>query len=160
MSDIALPDGLMTLFKTGARALVNACAVQGQTGPQRVESMATYSQGEISKWCSENYPALMPLHVIGILEAATGKPVMTRLLASLTGHQLVPIADGEREPLDLMSEIVRSTGSHARFTAQAAEALEDQKVTPGEAKALLTALLKHQEEMGRLANRLAALAGA
>lgn len=158
MSDTALPDGLMTLLKTGARALVNACAAPGQTGPERVEAMASYSRGEISKWCSENYPSLMPLHVIGILEAATGKPIMTRMLASLTGHQLVPSAAGD--PLDLMAEIVRLTGSHARFMTRAAEALEDQKVTPGEAKALLATALRHQEDMGRLVTRLASAAGA
>lgn len=160
MSDTALPDGLMPLIKTATRSLVLACAAPGQTGPQRVEQLTGYSQGVISRWIGEAYPAVMPLEVVGLLEAAIGKPLVTRLFASLTGHKLEPVPDSSPAPLDLMSEVFRSTGSHARFTAQAAEAWEDQKITPGEVKALLAALLKHQEEMGRLANRLAALAGA
>lgn len=164
MSDTALPeslpDGLITLIKTATRALILAFAAPGSTGPERVEQITGFSRGAISRWQGDNYRDLMPIDVVFQLESALGKPIFSRMLASLTGHALEPVAKGEGAPLDLMSEIVRSTGSHARFTAQAAEALEDQKVTPGEAKALLLSLLKHQEDMGALAARLATLAGA
>lgn len=159
MSDTALPDGLMPLIKTATRSLVLACAAPGQTGPQRVEQLTGYSQGVISRWIGEAYPAVMPLEVVGLLEAAIGKPLVTRLFASLTGHKLEPVAAPEAAPLDLMAEVFRSTGSHARFTAAAADAWEDQKITPGEAKALLQAVMKHVEDMGAIATRLAKLAG-
>ncbi|TCR69714.1 hypothetical protein [Bosea sp. BK604] len=160
MSDTALPDGLMTLFKTGARALVLACAAPGQTGPQRVESITGFSQGQISKWGSENDPALMPLHVVGILEAASGKPIMTRMLATLTGHRLEALAEGGDAQVDLMTDIVRITGSHARFQSTAADALEDQKLTPGEVKELIKSGMAHMDQMSALLRRLAPLAGA
>lgn len=153
-----MPDGLITLIKTATRALILAFAAPGSTGPERVEQITGFSRGAISRWQGDAYRDQMPLEVVFQLESALGKPIFSRMLASLTGHRLEPIA-GAPVRFDLMGEVVRSTGSHARFTAQAAEALEDQRVTPGEAKALLATLLKHQEDMGRLAGRLANLAG-
>lgn len=164
MSDTALsatgmPEGLTTLLKSAARSLVNACAAPGQTGPQRVEAMTGYSAGQISKWQSENDPTLMPVHVVAQLEAATGSPVFSRQLASLSGHQLVPIGMGPSDDFCLMQAVIRSSGSHARFTAQAAEALDDGKLTRGELKAMLQTLLAHQDETGAIARRLAERAG-
>lgn len=159
LPDDAMPEGLTTLLKTAARALVNACAAPGQTGPQRVEAMTGYSAGQISKWQSENDPTLMPVHVVAVLEAATGQPVFSRALASLSGHQLVPVADSETVDFCLMSAVVASTGSHHRFASQALDALADQKLTPGEIKALLKTAMRHQQEMGDIARRLAERAG-
>lgn len=159
LSNSALTDGLLTLLKTASRALVNACAAPGQTGPQRVEAMTGYSAGQISKWQSENDPALMPIHVVALLESATGQPIFSRAIASLSGHQLVPVADGEAAEFCLMSAVVASTGSHNRFASEAMEALSDRKLTRGEIKALLKTALKHQEEMGDIARRLAERAG-
>lgn len=160
MSDTRLPDGLITLIKTATRALVLACAAPGSSGPERVEDMTGYSRGQISRWQGDNYRDLMPIDVAFQLEVMTGKPIFTRMLATLTGHRIEPAETGENAPFDLMTDAVRATGSHHRFMAQASEALEDQKVTPGEAKALLQSLLRHQEHLGEMAMRLAALAGA
>jgi hypothetical protein len=159
VSDIALPDGLPVLLKTASRALVNACAAPGQTGPQRVEAMTGYSAGQISKWQSENDPALMPIHVVAILEAATGQPVFSRTLASLSGHQLVPVAHPNEEEFCLMRSVVATTASQGRFAAQAMDALADQKLTRGEFKGLLATALRNQEELGELVRRLAERAG-
>ncbi|QEL26132.1 hypothetical protein FQV39_28635 [Bosea sp. F3-2] len=160
MSDIALPDGLLPLLKTASRALVNACAAPGQTGPQRVEALTGYSLGQISKWQSESAPDLIPIHIVAVLEAATGKPIVTRMLASLTGHGVAPISDEIGSAGDLMLDVVRITGSHARFTTAAAEALEDQKLTPGEVKALLKSAMAHVDQMTALIGRLAPLVDA
>lgn len=159
MSDTALPEGLMTLLKTAARSLVNACAAPGQTGPQRVEAMTGYSAGQISKWQSENDPTLMPIHVVAILEAATGQPIFSRQLASLSGHQLVPVADGPSDEFCLMRTVVAMTSSHNRFASQAMEALADQRLTRGEFKGLLKSAIKIQEEQGDVIRRLAERAG-
>lgn len=159
MSDTPLPDGLFILLKTGGRALVNACAVQGQTGPQRVEQITGYSQGVISRWVNENYPVLMPLEVVGILEAATGKPIVTRMLASLSGFHLQVAAEGEEPAADIMSDVMRITGSHARFTAAASDAWEDQKLTPGEIKSLIQTGMAHVDQMTGLLGRLAKMVG-
>lgn len=160
MSDTALPDGLITMIKTATKSLIMACAVPGSTGPQRVQQLTGFSQGEISRWQGDQYPHLMPIETACLLESVTGKPIFSRMLAQLSGHRLEPIGDNPDDEADLMGAVMRATGSHARFTAKAAEALEDQKVTPREAKELLTALFQHQDQMTALANRLASLAGA
>lgn len=161
MSDTALPaapEGLITLIKTATRSLILACAAPGQTGPERVEQMTGFSRGAISRWQGENYRDLIPLDVVFQLESALGKPIFSRMLASLTGHELTPLATPEAGDFCLMSAVIRTTGSHSRFAAQAAEALEDQKVTPGEAKALLKSILKNQEDLSAVAKQLAKLA--
>lgn len=160
MSDTALPDGLITMIKTATRALIMACAAPGSTGPQRVEQLTGYSQGVLSRWQGDQYPHLMPIEVACMLESVTGKPIFTRMLAQLSGHRIEPVGADPDDETDLMGAVMRATGSHARFTTKAAEALEDQKVTPREAKELLVALLAHQDQMTALANRLAKLAGA
>ena len=159
MSDTALPEGLLVLLKTASRALVNACAAPGQTGPQRVEAMTGYSQGQISKWQSENDPALMPIHVAGILEAATGQPIFSRMLASLTGHQLVPVTAANDDDFCLMRSVMATTAAQGRFAAQAMEALADQKLTRGEFKGLLATAIRNQEELGEVIRKLAERAG-
>lgn len=155
-------DGLITLMKTSVRALVLACNAPGQTGPERVEQMTGYSRGAISRWCGDNYRDLPPLDVVFQLESAIGKPIVSRMLASLTGHHVVPLGDDAAATgtADLMSGVMRATGSHARFVAKAAEAMEDEVITPGEAKTLLAKILKHQQDMGEIARLLAVKAGA
>jgi hypothetical protein len=156
-----LSDGLVTLMKTSVRALVLACNAPGQTGPERVEQMTGYSRGTISRWCGDRYTDLPPLDVVFQLESAIGKPIVSRMLASLTGHQVVPLSEDAMVSgaADLMSGVMRATGSHARFVAKAAEAMEDEVITPGEAKALLAKILKHQQDMGEIAQLLAKKAG-
>ena len=161
LSERAMPDGMITMIKTATRALILACAAPGSTGPERVEQLTGYSRGAITRWQGDQYPAVIPLETVCLLESLLGKPIFSRMLAQLSGHRVEPAGEGEAcDGSDLMGAVMRSTGSHARFTAKAAEALEDQKVTPREAKDLLAALLAHQDQMGALAARLANLAGA
>lgn len=162
MSDTALPaapDGMITMIKTATRSLILACAAPGQTGPERVEQMTGFSRGTISRWQGDNYRDLIPLDVVFLLESAIGKPIFSRMLATLTGHELAPLVAAEEGGFCLMQGVIRSTGSHSRFAAQAAAALEDQKITAREAKDLLRSILKHQEDMSDIAKRLAAIAG-
>lgn len=159
LPETPMPEGLTTLLKSAARSLVNACAAPGQTGPQRVEALTGYSAGQISKWQSEADPTLMPVHVVAQLEAATGCPVFTRALASLSGHHVVPAAMGQGSDFDLMQAVTRLTAHHSRFATQACEALEDGKLSRGEMKQLLATLLAKQEETGRIALLLAEKVG-
>lgn len=153
-------DGLVTMMKTAVRALVLACAAPGETGPERVERMTGFSRGAISRWCGDNYRDLPPLDVVFQLESRIGKPIVSRMLASLTGHEVRPVEDRDgTQVTDLMAGVLRSTGSHARFVAKAAEAMEDDKITPGEAKELLAKILKHQQDMAEIAKLLALKAG-
>ena len=159
MNDTALPDGLLTMIKTATRALVAAAAVPGSTGPERVEQLTGYSRGQISKWCSDSFPVIMPPEVMFLLEFVVQKPIFSGVLAALTGHQLVSLSDAD--PVDgrtLMNGVVDLTGSHSRFVTSLTEGLADMQMTPGEAKASLKAGMTHQDQLNQMLQRLAEIA--
>ncbi len=159
MTDTALPDGLLTMIKTATRALVAAAAVPGSTGPERVEQLTGYSRGQISKWCSDSFPVIMPPEVVFLLEFTVQKPIFAGVLAALTFHKLAPVA--EDDPIDgraLMSGVVDLTGSHSRFMTSLTDALADMQMTPGEAKASLKAGMTHQDQLNQMLKRLAEIA--
>ncbi|MBS1164169.1 MAG: hypothetical protein H6R00_194 [Proteobacteria bacterium] len=159
MNDTALPDGLLTMIKTATRALVAAAAVPGSTGPERVEQLTGYSRGQISKWCSDSFPVIMPPEVMFLLEFTVQKPIFAGVLAALTGRGLVSLSDAN--PVDahtLMNGVVDLTGSHSRFVTSLTEDLADMQMTPGEAKASLKAGMTHQDQLNQMLQRLAEIA--
>jgi hypothetical protein len=158
VSDTPLPDGLITMIKTATRALVTACAAPGSTGPERVEQLTGFARGTITRWQGDQYPDVIPLHVVFLLSITVQTPVFARTLAALTGHRVEPLEGGSTPAGDLLGDVLRVTGSHARFINEAATALDDLKVTPGEAKNLLKSGLKHQDEMMVALQRLARIA--
>jgi len=159
LNDTALPDGLLTMIKTATRALVAAAAVPGSTGPERVEQLTGYSRGQISKWCSDSFPVIMPPEVMFLLEFTVQKPIFAGVLAALTGRGLVSLSDAN--PVDahtLMNGVVDLTGSHSRFVTSLTEDLADMQMTPGEAKASLKAGMTHQDQLNQMLQRLAEIA--
>ncbi|SCM73439.1 hypothetical protein KL86PLE_110068 [uncultured Pleomorphomonas sp.] len=159
MTDIALPDGLLTMIKTATRAQVAAAAVPGSTGPERVEQLTGYSRGQISKWGSDSLAVIVPPEVMFFLEFVTQKPIFAGVLAALTGHKLVPLAEDEgADGRTLMNGVVDLTGSHSRFLTSLTEGLADMQLTPGEAKASLKAGISHQDQLNQMLRRLAEIA--
>lgn len=155
MTDTPLPDGLMTMIKTATRALIMACAAPGQTGPERVEQLTGYSRGQISKWQSDQYPDVIPTHVLFVLSHTVQCTVFARTLAALVNHRVVPITDGSAPGGDLIHDVMRMTGSLGRFNGDATEALSDNQVTRSEGMQLIKALLAHQDEVTATVQRLA-----
>lgn len=158
MSDILLPDGLITLIKSAIRAQVAACAVPGSTGPERVEQLTGYSRGTISRWQGDAYKDLPPLDVIFQLEFVTQKPIVSRALASLTSHRLVPLAD-DAGATDLVGDLVKTTSTGARVSSELGSALADGVVTPREAKAVKAAIGEHLDALTSVQRKLAGLPG-
>lgn len=152
-----MPDGLITMIKTATRALITACAAPGSTGPQRVEQLTGFSAGTISKWHGDAHPDVIPMHVVFLLEVTVQKPIFSRTLAALTGHQVVPMADGgpEASAGEFVSDVIRTTGSFSRYQQVMSEGLADGKITRGEAKAGLQAVLQHIDTLHASAQRLA-----
>lgn len=157
MSAAALPDGLFTLIKSAIRELVAACAVPGSTGPERVEQLTGYSRGTISRWQGDAYRDLPPLDVVVLLEFTTQRPVVSRWLASLSNHQLVPMAD-DGDTGCLVHDLVRTSGTAARVTGELSAALADGVVTPREAKAVKAAIGEHMETLTSVRRKLAGVA--
>jgi len=74
-------------LKTATRTLVKAAG-----GLEAAEGLTRGDHSTIGRWASPNNPgAYAPIDVIADLEAATGLPVVTRTLASLSGHVLVAL---------------------------------------------------------------------
>lgn len=158
MSDAALPDGLMTLIKSAVRAQVQAMAVPGSTGPERIEHLTGVSRGQISRWGGDAYRDLPSLEVVFILEHISQKPIVSRALAQLSGHRLTPIADDEAARDCFVSDLVELAGSSSRVTAEMSAALADGVVTPAEAKRVLAQMAPHQDTMTRVTRKLSNVA--
>lgn len=162
MDSTLLPDGIVPLIKIATRALIAACAVPGSTGPRRVEELTGASAGTISRWQGDAHPDIIPTAVVFLVEFTIHKPVFSRVLAELTGHRLVPIADDERaDPGDidgLTADLIHIVGSGSRVGAQLGAALADRKVTRREARETLTVIGEHEERLTTAKRRLARLA--
>ena len=163
MTDAHLPDGLKQTIEIATRALVAACAVPGSTGAQRVAELTGKSAGTISKWQSGDHPELIPLADVVQIEFAIQKPAFTRVLAELTGHRLVPIAEEESEGRSdtaaLTGDLIAIVGSTGIVAAHLASSLEDDRVTPREAKDGLALIGELDDRLTQTKQRLARLAG-
>lgn len=151
--------GLLAAVKAATRELVAAMAAPGQTGPQRVAALTGHSAGTVTRWQGDGYPELIPLAVLVQLEMTSGRAVFGRLVAGLTGHELVKLDDTGADGAGLLARVVRVGATHSAWSLEAMEAVADGTVTPREARALLEAGRKHQAEMGEAMARLAAIAG-
>lgn len=157
MDATSLPDGLIALIKSASKAAVLASAVPGSTGPQRVEQLTGYSPGQISRWQGDAHKDTMPLEAVFLLEFVSQKPTFARALAALTGHRLVPIADGESGAGDYAQDMVEIASTGAAVTMAYGVALADGKVTPREREEIRKAKARHQDALARAALNLSGL---
>ncbi len=158
MDDISLPDGLMAMIKAATRALVLACK-----GPSVVKSLTGVSDGQVSRWQGDAYPDVIPGWAVGALEFHCQQPAYTRMMAGLTGHRLVPIAEdsdgGNPNARDFVGDLVSVTGAASKVTAGLSQALADGHVTPGEAKGELANIAVLERELTGTKRRLSIVAG-
>lgn len=158
MSADALPDGFFILIKSTIRAQVQAMAVPGSTGPERVNQLTGISRGTISRWCGDGYADLPSLEIVFMLEHHSQKPVISRALAQLSSHRLTPIAEDDAPDHCLVRDLVEITGSSSRLAAEMSSAIADGTVTPAEAKCVLRATADTQDKLTRLSRTFAAKA--
>lgn len=157
MDDISLPDGLMAMIKAATRALVLACK-----GPSVVKSITGVSDGQVSRWQGDAYPDVIPGWAVGALEFHCQQPAYTRMMAGLTGHRLVPIAEaGGDSPgsRDFVGDLVEIAGAASKVTGGLSRALTDNEVTPGEAKGEMANIAGLQHVLTRTQRRLSIVAG-
>lgn len=123
-----LPANDYLAIKAATRDLV---AMAG--GPKRCEGI---TRGTASRFCEYGAPAIeacIGADQIADLEAECGQPVVTRVLAGLSGYDLVP-RHAAAQPATLhrmLAELISSGGNVDSFLA---DALADGKVTVPEAK--------------------------
>lgn len=160
MDDIVLPTGMRDLIKAATRDLILACG-----GPAGVKAVITVSDGQISKWKGDIYEDLIPAWAVAMLEHHCQQPAFTRMMADLTGHRLVPIAEGGGEPdmVDVIGDVVKVTGGAGKIATAIADAISPNspggvKVTPGEYRNVLAVAGEHQANISRTMRHLAVVA--
>lgn len=106
----------------------NEAAVQTRVGQQALDRYGSTS--------CEHADRFSPIDVIADLEAACGDPVVTRKLAELSGHVLVPVPVASR--CDSVIDIVtaKAVATLGNLLTEIAEAKADGKITGEEAAAL------------------------
>mgnify|MGYP001042125909 CR=1 FL=1 len=73
----------------------------------------------------------LPVDVVADLERASGDPVVTRYLAALSGHLLVPVRGVSREPYPLvLASVTKETGE---LLGAAGAALREGRLSPAQA---------------------------
>lgn len=104
-------------------------------GQERCALVLGISQARISEACSVNHPERSPrVDHVALLEDDTNTPVVTRLLAKMTLHDLVPLNPGD--PLDPhlhLARIIKETGD---VTSAMSQALADGAISQDEARSL------------------------
>jgi hypothetical protein len=149
-----LPAGLMTLIKAANRELVLA-----NGGPPGVKALTGLSDGQISRCQGDAYPDLFPSWVAALLEFRSQKPVYARLFATLTQHQVVPIAASDEEEGNLVADLVGVTQAGARVSSALGAALSDNQVTPAEAKGVMAEIGGLERQLDSTKAKLAVVAG-
>jgi regulatory protein CII len=106
-------------------------AIGGQT---RAAELCRVSRSQVARYTDDSDESIavhMPADVIACLEQHAAEPIVTRYLASLTGHALLTLADDATRATypQLLSRIGKETG---QMFGEAAAALADGRLAPKE----------------------------
>lgn len=121
-------------MKTASRALVTLVG-----GVDAAALVCRYGPSALSDGYNLHRPdKTLPLDVVADLERVAGQPLVTAVLARLSGHALVPVAPGQCREAQAIAEIGR--GSAEVFAAWAA-AMGDDTLSDAERKAVADRVL-------------------
>jgi hypothetical protein len=113
-------------LKTATRALIKVIGTETDAaGVTRV------AQPQLSKYVStspDNAEFFVPIDIIADLEAECGQPVVTRKLAELSGHELVPLPEILRDGNGLDQVSGAAVKAAGEFLAVLGSALADGKL--------------------------------
>lgn len=118
-------------LKAGFRDLVALCG-----GPQRAANLTRTTQSLLSHFMApQDMDRFPPLDVIADLEAESGQPAITRLLADMAGFDLVPRVQGSTVMV-MHSHLSAMAKEGGDVQAMLANALGDGEIDASEATAL------------------------
>jgi hypothetical protein len=140
--------------KSATRDLVRMCG-----GVVRAGEIANTSKSEVSRWQSATDPDVISLPAALALEAECGVPMITAVMAELSGRRLSdPVHDAsERGAANIAGHHAEFLRRAAEVTATTASALEDQSVSPAEAELIDRQLAEMVETIAAKRRSLAAL---
>lgn len=132
------------LLKRGLRLLAKACG-----GNEAAAAIVDRSGETVRRWGDPELPETIPLHLAVLLEAECGKPILTRIMAELSGHGLSPLG-GAPDGGCLVSAHAEAMMASAELTQTVVAAKRDGVITPNENAAITRDGLKAQEAIGKL----------
>lgn len=88
------------------------------------------TESQLLKYQNANLPDVMPIDVVADLETTAGEPVVTRLLAELSGHALVKLPPAGQPETEEMSSFLIYLTETSEATQTISKALaDDQHIT-------------------------------
>lgn len=132
------------LLKRGTRLLSKACG-----GDEASGEVVSRSGETVRRWGDTNCPETAPIWAIALLEAECGKPIVTRMLAEMSGHALKAVS-GEPAGACLASAHAEVMLAAAALTQTVVEAKRDGVITPNENAAIARDGVKVQSAVGNL----------
>ncbi|WP_051230970.1 hypothetical protein [Kaistia adipata] len=135
-------------LKGAARDLIGAAG-----GPRRCQGITRGTESLLSRYGARQEEVFAPIDVIADLEKDAGEPIVTRLLAELSGHLLVPmpVAQNTTHWFGHLSSVL--TGG-SQVEVALSDALADGRIDVAEAKALRAKVLEAMTQMASLGTAL------
>lgn len=132
------------LLKRGTRLLAKACGGQEAAG-----DICGRSGETVRRWGDPNVPETIPVYMIALLEAECGQPLLTRMLAEMSGHALKPL---KGEPVEgcIVTAHAEASLANAELHMTVLEAKRDGVITPNEAEKIGRAGVRAQAAVGKL----------
>lgn len=121
-------------IKTATRALVKMIGTHEDAG-----LIAGVSKSQMHRWASPTDPEIITLSAAMKLEAESGMPCISEVLASRLGNHLVR-ADGSRAPGCMMTAFASVADGFGDVASRVAEALQGGSISPNEHIAIADAL--------------------
>ena len=148
MSARQLPASDYLKLKAASRALV--ATVGGAVAAAAVTRGDHQSVSRYGSAHPDNADRFMPIDVLADLESESEQPVLTRVLAEMSGYLLVPVPRAVGSGTALGQVTAAALKETSQVFVELADALGDSRLTPAEAKTI-------SEEIDQALTKLAAL---
>ena len=129
--------------------------IERSGGILRAEKITGYARSQVGRWHNPNDAAHMPIVVVRALEADTGQPLITAILAEVNGRQLAEPEEERRSDVELLTAHSDLMLFEAEIARNMAEAIADGRVSPAEATVIDRAVAKAAQGLEELRAALA-----
>ncbi|MCX5569627.1 hypothetical protein [Kaistia nematophila] len=131
-------------LKGAARDLIGAAG-----GPRRCQGITRGTESLLSRYGARQEEVFAPIDVIADLEKDAGEPIVTKLLAELSGHLLVPMPTSQ-SAANWFGHLSGVLTGGSQVEVALSDALADGRIDVNEAKALRAKVLEAMTQMASL----------
>ncbi len=152
MTDIALPEGTITLFKEACHRAVIACG-----GRAKAAALLGVDESFLSKACRGNYREMLSRDHMLLLGISGGGAAIADFFASFSHCQVVPFDDDARSATnELIADIGAIAKEHSEATASLINAV--QRGTPAAAREAMKEIADVDQALDQAKWKLAVVA--